>query len=245
MIESTAPLTPNPTDPNPDLSLNAAPKLPEHSWLVSLSFWGTLLVAAAIYGSVALSPKFCVWNRVRLEQQRNAERLTVLETEVGYLERVEQALATDPEFRRQASGANSKTDSRSELIPVSGNLLFGNQVAPIETAPQLASIPRYHVLAEQLATDRALRNSLLILTALLTFFAFAILNDAGTSLVVAGKQTLQSAVSWPFQRYRKPAEIQPVHHAEQIHAEQRAVERPDTNTEEHETQLAHPTSKQA
>ncbi|MEP3480953.1 MAG: hypothetical protein ABJZ55_17025 [Fuerstiella sp.] len=205
--------TPSPpfeaADHNVDLLVDAAPEALPHSWLVSLSFWGTLLVAAAIYASVALAPKFCVWNRVRLQQHQNAERLATLESEVGYLERVEKALATDPEFRSRASGSSTKTDSKSELIPVSGNLLFGNHAVPIETSPQLATIPLYHSLAELLATDRSLRTSLLALTTFLALFAFAILNDAGTDLVVAGKNAAQSTVSWPFRRYMRPAEATP------------------------------------
>ena len=207
MTESNATFPSDAADHNVDLPADTALEIPEHSWLVSLAFWGTLLTAAAIYASVALAPKFCVWNRVRLQQQQNAERLAALETEVGYLERVEKALATDPEFRSRASGASSKTDSKSELIPVSGNLLFGNQAAPIETNPQLATIPLYHTLAELLATDRSLRASLLMLTTFLALFAFAILNDAGTDLVVAGKNAAQSSVAWPFQRYMRPADV--------------------------------------
>lgn len=207
MTEPNAPFPSQMTDRQADLLVDAAQEIPEHSWLVSLSFWGTLLVAAAIYASVALAPKFCVWNRVRLQQKQNAERLAILEAEVGYLERVEKALATDPEFRRQASGASSKTDANSELIPVSGNLLFGNQAVPIETNLQLATIPLHHSVAELLATDRSLRTSLLALTMFLAFFAFAILNDAGTELVVAGKRAVQSSVAWPFRRYMRPTEV--------------------------------------
>ena len=188
-----------------DLPVDAALDSAQHSWLVSCSFWVTLLIAAAIYASVALAPKFCVWNRVRLQQQQNAEQLANLETEVAYLERVEKALETDPEFRRQAAGGNSKADPASELIPVSGNLLFGYQPVPIETDLQLATIPLYHSVAELLATDRSLRTALLALTTFLAFFAFAMLNDAGTSFVMAGKQSLQALMAWPFRRYVRAA----------------------------------------
>lgn len=194
-------------DHDVDLPVDAAQESPEHSWLVSLSFWGTLLVAASIYAAVALSPKFCVWNRIRLQQHQNAERLSALESDVAYLERVEKALVTDPEFRRQAAGTTNQTDSTSELIPVSGNLLFGYQPSPIATEDALADIPLYHQAAQIIASDQKLRTILLTITVLLTFFAFAVLNDAGTSFVLASKQAIQSAVSWPFQRYMQPVEI--------------------------------------
>lgn len=201
-------LSPTDSDHDVDLPRDAAPNSDQHSWLVSLSFWGTLLVAATIYASVALSPKFCVWNRVRLQQQQNAKRLSALESEVAYLERVEKALETDPEFRQQAAGSGSQTDTDSEFIPVSGNLLFGYQTSPAVTDHVLEEIPLYHLAARTIATDQQLRTILLTVTALLTFFAFAVLNDAGTSFVLAGQYAIRSAASWPFRRYLTTSEDQ-------------------------------------
>lgn len=208
MTEPEAAITIGNADHTMVSHVHAAHATPEHSWLVSLSFWGTLLVASAIYASVALSPKFCVWNRVRLQQQQNAERLSALESEVAYLERVEKALETDPEFRQRAAGASSQMDAGSEFIPVSGNLLFGYQTSPAVTDHVLADIPLYHQAAQIIATDQQLRTILLIVTALLTFFAFAVLNDAGTSFVMASKQAIQSAAGWPFRRYLTAPEDQ-------------------------------------
>lgn len=174
-----------------------------------MSFWGTLLFAAAIYAGVALSPKFCVWNRVRLQQQRIAEHLSALESEVAFLERVEKALETDPEFRQRAAGASSPKDVSSEFIPVSGDLLFGYQTSPTVTAPAPVEVSLYHQAAETIATDQRLRTILLITTTLLIFFAFTVLNDAGTQFVVAGKQAIQTAAAWPFRRYLTKAENKP------------------------------------
>jgi len=172
----------------------------EPSWAVSLCFWFALLIAVGTYSLVALAPKFCVWNRVRLEHHQNRSQLVSLEGEVAYLERVEAALKTDPEFRDRIAGV-AKSDPDETLIPVSGSLLFGYEesITAETTAPP--TMPSYHSLAVLLASHRTLRASLLLFSSCLVIFAFAFLNDAGGSLVSATGQLLMSTAMIPIARY--------------------------------------------
>ena len=182
-------------DPPDHLQDSATP-----SWTVSLCFWATLVVAAGIYAAVALAPKFCVWNQVRLEYRRNVAQLVELENDVAYLERVEVALETDPEFRDRIVGVTQPVSNDEEFIPVSGSLLFGHEEHH-ESIAQSPSMPAYHALTVQLASHSTLRRILLICAALLTIFAFTFLNDAGTNFVNATGRLLKSAALIPVSRY--------------------------------------------
>ncbi|MEZ6124543.1 MAG: hypothetical protein R3C49_15395 [Planctomycetaceae bacterium] len=175
------------------------------SWATSLCFWAVLLVSAGVYAAVALAPKFCVWNQVRLEYQQNARQLVELETEVSYLERVEAALKTDPEFRRQISSL-SRPDSQSEAaaVPVGGALSIAPDV-PLLTDRPVEHVPAYHAAALTLATDRSLRITLLCLSAAMTIFAFGVLNEGGTGLVLGTGRLLKAIAQIPLQRYLKSA----------------------------------------
>ena len=198
-----------PEDPVEDLevSVESAPVLPEKPktlWPVSICFWLTLLLAALIYGSVFLAPKLAVWNRLRFEHEQNAARLVELDNEVEYLERVEETLKTDPDFLRRLS-ENSHLINDGELIPVSGNLLFGvdDEEQKTETA---ADAPPLQWLIERLAADRSVRNGLLAFTAVLVVLAFTFLNDAGTGLVSDAGYLLRRLCTLPAGRYRVAAQ---------------------------------------
>ena len=116
------------TDPDPQVTDHAVPCAVSSDvptlWPVSICFWLTLLLAAFVYGTVFLAPKLAVWNRLRFEHEQNAVRLIRLDAEVEYLEHVEETLQADPDFLRRMS-ENAHLINDGELIPVSGNLLFG------------------------------------------------------------------------------------------------------------------------
>jgi len=183
-------------DAPPASSSDAAP-----SWAVSVCFWATLLLAVTVYAAVALAPKFCVWNQVRLEYRHYATELIALEDDVTYLERVEAALRTDPEFRNRVAGvAQPLEPDGEEFIPVSGSLLFGHQdsSANRSTTP---SLPKYHAAAVLIASHTRLRLMLLCSASLLTIFAFTFLNEAGAGFVYMTGTVLKSAVTIPLSRY--------------------------------------------
>lgn len=171
------------------------------SWAVSICFWCTLLVAVAVYASVALSPKLAVWNQVRHEYVRNAEELVSLEEDVDYLERVQTALQTDPEFVERLVGlTNPAAQDNEEFIPVSGSLLFGYD-AEESLQRQIPEAPPYDGVVTAFATNRRLRTSLLSLSAFLTIFAFTFLNDAGTNLVQGAGRITKRIAMIPVKRY--------------------------------------------
>lgn len=174
------------------------------SFFMSVSFWLTLTVAGTMYAAVALSPKFAAWINVRQQYVTNATRLTQLEDEVDYLERVAEALKTDPEFAKRLIRANQNTGAQeSEFIPVSKGLLFGGSEAKEYTAPQIIQ-PSLARVVFHLASHEKHRSYLLAGSAGLTILAFTLLNDAGISIVQSALATVCRIFSWLTARYRKP-----------------------------------------
>jgi hypothetical protein len=174
-------------------------------WAVSLAFWIVLLSAALMYGSVALAPRLSAWMEIRHDFINNAHQLQALETEVDYLERVRDAMESDPAFvRRLASAAIAEDVGDAEVIPVSGTLIFGSgdqlqQRLPEVDEPVGANIVRW------LASERGWRNGLLTVATLLVVFAFTVLNGTGGWFARVVIHLSRAAVRMPLERYRRDA----------------------------------------
>lgn len=174
------------------------------SFFMSVSFWLTLTVAGTMYAAVALSPKFAAWINVRQQYVTNATKLAQLEDEVDYLERVAEALKTDPEFAKRLIRANQNPGSHeTEFIPVSKGLLFGGAEAKEYTVPEVVR-PAFAKVVFHLASHEQHRTWLLAGSAGLTLLAFTLLNDAGIGIVQSALATICQTFAWLTARYRKP-----------------------------------------
>lgn len=178
-------------------------------WAVSLAFWITLLTAALMYGSVALAPRLHAWMQIRHEFMTNAHQLQALESEVDYLERVRHALETDPDFvRRMAASSVAADVEDTEVIPVSGTLVFGSSDQLQERLPDAEPLLAAG-LVHRFAADRSLRTFLLTSACVLVVFAFTVLNGSGGRFVRMVTTASAAAVRLPLQRYlrsEQPAE---------------------------------------
>ncbi len=174
------------------------------SFFMSVSFWLTLTVAGIMYAAVALSPKFAAWINVREQYVTNATKLTQLEDEVDYLERVAEALKTDPEFAKRLIRANQNPGRQgAEFIPVSRGLLFGGAEAKEYTVPQVIQ-PAFAKVVFHLASHEQHRTWLLAGSAGLTLLAFTLLNDAGVGIIQSALSAIWQTFAWLTARYRKP-----------------------------------------
>jgi len=172
-------------------------------WAVSLAFWMTLLIAAAMYGCVALAPRLFAWIEIRHDYLTNAHQLQALESEVDYLERVRDALKSDPEFvRRMAAASIAEDIGDAEVIPVSGTLIFGSEDQLQERMPEIEK-PVGALLVQRFAADRQLRNGLLVSASLLVVFAFTVLNGTGGRFVSLVTWLAIATVRLPLARYRR------------------------------------------
>ena len=72
-----------------------------------------------MYAAVSLSPKLADWISVRQQHAANAVRLQEMEDEADYLERVAEALKSDPEFAHRLVHATQSGSTQNEFVPVS------------------------------------------------------------------------------------------------------------------------------
>ncbi len=196
-----------------DSATSTSPHVTSHAsvWAVSLLFWTTLLFAVLLYAAVALAPKLLVWTTARQQYIANAHRLIALEDEVDYLERVQQALETDPGFVQRVASASSAPASTAlgedseEWVPVSGSLMFGRDENPNEIPVVDPKPPPLLATVAVLAGNERLRTGLLATACVLVVFACTFLNDAGHGLVRSAWRLTATVVRLPVARYvRQP-----------------------------------------
>lgn len=182
-------------------------------WLVALLFWLCLILAAAMYAAVSLSPKLLAWIELRDEHYAHQVRLVEVERQVSYLGRVVDALENDPEFAAQLARVDfDAARPGDERITVDPSLSLD---AHSETPPRSLS-PRSHSWSVPLLrqfTDRPdLRRALLTIAAALCVFAFTFLQESLVSEalpsrlisvpVAESKQAVRWS-DWLTRRYRK------------------------------------------
>ena len=175
-------------------------------WLVSLLFWSCLLIAATCYALVALAPKLVTHFGIREDRYANQVRLVALERQVSYLERVVQALESDPAFAAQLARIDfDASRPGEERIAVGAELsLNAREVAASDHVDEVQS-HWYAPALQRLANDTKLRRQLLVVAALLTVFSFTFLQESQSPQLEAAAGKVQSGAGWLARRYRKSA----------------------------------------
>ena len=153
------------------------------SWAVSLSFCGCWLLAVGLYASVALSPKFANYIRLRNDFHVTQFELVELEREVNYLSRVAGALER-PDFSEELArvdfDASRPGDERVRVkpkgSPISRETIDASAPEDLVGRPAMA-FPWYMPLVDMLASDAKLRETLLIAAGVILLVAFTFLHD--------------------------------------------------------------------
>ncbi len=160
-----------------------------------------------MYASVALAPRLFSWIEIRHDFITNAHQLQALETEIDYLERVRDALESDPEFVRQMAAASIAEDiGETDMIPVSGTLIFGSEEQLQDRMPEI-QVPMGTTVVRRFASDRQLRSLLLACVCLMVIFAFTVLNGTGGRFISLATQLTVAVVRWPVARYCRSAPV--------------------------------------
>ena len=171
---------------------------------ISVGFWLSLLVAAALYGSVALAPRLLIWMRLRSDFYSNQVQLVELDRQVEYLEQVADALENDPDFATELArvdlGAARPGDER---IPVDDNLSLAPNAAAPAAPRQVPADAWYMFLVETCATDHQVRLTLLGTAALTVVLAFGFLHERYESLLRCCGSALGHGLQHLLCRYRR------------------------------------------
>ena len=99
--------------------------------LISVGFWGCLLVAVGIYGLVVLSPKVVRWAERRQQVERNQRQLVDLQHQVDYWQRLTDELETNAKFRDSfQSSSTDEAKNEPGTISVETSLRYQGPASP-------------------------------------------------------------------------------------------------------------------
>lgn len=182
---------------------------PSDSWsgvVISLAFWLTLFIAAAIFAAVSLAPKLAAYLALQEKHLSQQLELVALEQQQTELERVIAALKDDPQFAAEL--ARLEFDAirpGEEILSVESSLALdpNSRLATVITpsAQQSTLKPWVAVLAEQ----GSLRSGLLVGAGLLVLLAFGWFHESSAGQVHSGVHGVQRQLGAVWRRYVPPA----------------------------------------
>lgn len=102
---------------------------PEGSWAGSLALWGGLAVAGMLFALATLAPRLADLEALRNRYAESQTRLVRLEEQTHDLERLCEALRTDPQFATELAKLEfSGTPQDAERIAVGPELQLGEEL---------------------------------------------------------------------------------------------------------------------
>lgn len=151
---------------------------PRYDWIASLAFWLCLFVASVLFASVTLAPRLAAHIELKQEYSANQVELVGMESRMQYLERVAEALKTDPHFAAEVARIDfDAARPGDERIAVDKSLsLSAPKYDPLPDEVETA--PWYEPLARFLAKSAALRPLTLLVAGSLVIVAFTFFHDA-------------------------------------------------------------------
>lgn len=168
--------------------------------ITSLLFWLCLFAAIGMYAVCALSARVVVWADLDREHRTRQAELIGRQREVRHLQRVADALETDPDFAaRLARSELAASTPGAEVIPLPEELAY-DPLATSSEAPNAVIADAWFVpLFRRVAADDVLRQRLWVGAATLLLFAFGVLHNG------ARRGLLRGAGRTVFRRYVKDA----------------------------------------
>lgn len=161
--------------------MTALPDSPEtdRGWIVSVLFWLCLLIAAGMYGAVALAPKYLDYLELEAEHRAGQVQLAALSRRVGTLEKVAHALETDSAFVAELAriDLDAAIPGEERIAVAPEHRLDARPAVPVP-APGAATLPGHAPLVRAFAHDRGLRKTLLIGSAAIIIASFTLLHES-------------------------------------------------------------------
>jgi len=174
------------------------------SWVVSLLFWGQLLLAAALYASVALSPKLMSYVGLRTEYTRSQSQLVLLEQQVNELQQVTEALQNDPRVLRELARIDlDAVRPGEERIPLQNELMLQSRVVPRRIHEPEVTRTWYQPALEAFATNSRLRTGFLLAAASLILISFTFFHPSQAAVFSSGWKSMSRTAGTVGTRYRR------------------------------------------
>ena len=185
---------------------NESPPETVSGMAISLAFWLCLVLSAALFAVVALSPKFLVYLQLRGQFDANQVRLVSLETQAERLQRVIDAIRNDKDFASELTRIEfDAVRPDEEVIPVDSTLELDNRALAVPESAMEPARKWYAPIVQFVANDRNTRVTLLGSAAILIVISFTILQPAGAEQVTTGVHRANSIWRSLLSRYLRQA----------------------------------------
>ena len=172
-------------------------------WFVSFLFWGQLMVAGVLYGSVAMAPKLSTYIELDDEYVTGQTELVQLERQVFELRKITASLEQDPGLLEELARIDlDATRPGEELIPLQDHLTLQSRITKHYPATSKSSEQWYSPFLIAFATDHQLRTMSLFVAAGLVLVAFTFFQPSQAVRFSTGWKNLREGTSTMLARYR-------------------------------------------
>jgi cell division protein FtsB len=171
-------------------------------WFVSFLFWGQLMAAGILYGSVAMAPKLATYVELDDEYVTAQTELVQLERQVFELRKITESLEQDPGLLEELARIDlDATRPGEEQIPLQDHLTLQSRIKRPFTAQSQSSEQWYSPLLTALSTDHQLRSMTLFVAASLVLVAFTFFQPSQAVRFSTGWKNLRDGTSAMLSRY--------------------------------------------
>ena len=173
-------------------------------WFVSFLFWGQLMAAGILYGSVAMAPKLSTYVDLDDEYVTAQAELVQLERQVFELRKITESLEQDPGLLEELARIDlDATRPGEELIPLQDHLTLQSRVRTRYAATSQSTEQWYSPFLVAFATDHQLRTMCLFVAAGLVLVAFTFFQPSQAVRFSIGWKNLREGTSTMLARYRE------------------------------------------
>ena len=172
-------------------------------WIVSFLFWGQLLVAGALCGSVAMAPKLATFVELNDEYVTAQTELVQLEQQVLELRKITESLEQHPELLEELARIDlDATRPGEEQIPLDDDLTLQSRISQQPVSVPESTRGWYSSLLAAFANDHQLRTTSLLVAAGLVLVAFTFFQPSQAVRFSTGWKNLRDGSSAMLSRYR-------------------------------------------
>ncbi|MFT5093966.1 MAG: FtsB family cell division protein [Planctomycetales bacterium] len=171
-------------------------------WFVSFLFWGQLMVAGVLYGSVAMAPKLSTYVELDDEYVTAQTELVQLERQVFELRKITESLEQDPGLLEELARIDlDATRPGEEQIPLQDDLTLQSRITKRYAATSQSTEQWYSPFLIAFATDHQLRTMSLFVAAGLVLVAFTFFQPSQAVRFSVGWKNLRDGTSTMLARY--------------------------------------------
>jgi len=172
--------------------------------VVSLLFWGLLLIAGVLYGAVSLAPKLLIHSELDARYRKAQSQLVGLEQRVTELRDITQALENDPRILQELARIDlDAAGPDEERIMLPAELTLQSRVTELPSnAPDVTRV-WYLPILRAFAENRRLRLTSLLSAATLVIIAFRFLHPSQSTQIRSGWNSVRGFTSGVTGRYRR------------------------------------------